>query len=80
VGLEQGISCSLLRFRREWFGKEESGLVSWAVGEGGSILIYAGNNWSGVTSPTTSSLRDITPIPGGGFVAVGDNGVVLITD
>lgn len=49
----------------------------WAVGTGGVIIHYDGTAWSQVQSPTTKTLRNITGIPGGGLVAVGDSGVVL---
>lgn len=49
----------------------------WAVGTGGVIIHYDGSGWSQVQSPTTTTLRNITGIPGGGMIAVGDGGVVL---
>lgn len=49
----------------------------WAVGTGGVIVHYDGTAWSQVQSPTTTTLRNITGIPGGGMIAVGDSGVVL---
>jgi uncharacterized membrane protein len=49
----------------------------WAVGAGGVIIHYDGTAWSQVQSPTTTTLRNITGIPGGGLIAVGDSGVVL---
>jgi hypothetical protein len=49
----------------------------WAVGAGGVIIHYDGTAWSQVQSPTTTTLRHITGIPGGGLIAVGDSGVVL---
>jgi hypothetical protein len=50
----------------------------WAVGTGGVIIHWDGATWTQVTSPTTKTLRNITGIPGGGMVAVGDSGVVLL--
>ena len=49
----------------------------WAVGTGGVIIHNDGTAWSLVQSPTTVTLRNIKPIPGGGIVASGDLGVVL---
>jgi hypothetical protein len=49
----------------------------WAVGTGGVIIHYDGAAWSQVESPTTTTLRNVTGIPGGGLIAVGDGGVVL---
>lgn len=50
----------------------------WAVGVGGVIIRYDGTTWTQVQSPTTTTLRNIAGIPGGGMIAVGDGGVVLI--
>lgn len=50
----------------------------WAVGTAGVILHYNGSAWAQVQSPTTKTLRNISGIPGGGMVATGDTGVVLI--
>jgi len=39
-----------------------------------------GTSWSQISSGTGKSLHDIARIPGGGFMAVGDNGTVLTSD
>ena len=50
----------------------------WAVGSAGVILHYDGTAWTLAASPTTVTLRGITPVPGGGFAAVGDGGTVIV--
>ncbi len=51
----------------------------WAVGDGGTILEYNGQDWIPVDPPpTTMSLRAVGGTQGGGQVyAVGDNGTIL---
>jgi photosystem II stability/assembly factor-like uncharacterized protein len=47
----------------------------WAVGSTGVILHGDGTNWVQVTSPTTNNLQ---PIPGGGVMAVGTGGTLVV--
>lgn len=49
----------------------------WAVGEGGIILRYDDAEWRQVTSPVTTTLRDVARLSATEAWAVGDNGVIL---
>jgi hypothetical protein len=50
----------------------------WAVGSGGVIVHYDGSGWSSIASPTTNTLRNVQVVPGGGLIAVGDAGTLLV--
>ncbi len=52
----------------------------YAVGDNATVIHYDGSQWSGGSVPaipTTTSLRWVTGIPGGGVLAVGTEGTVL---
>jgi len=51
-----------------------------AVGSGGTILHYDGNNWSSVASSTTYDLNDVWGSSGSDVFAVGVNGTILHYD
>ena len=51
----------------------------WAVGTGGVMLHFDGATWSTSVSPTAATLRNLAAVPGGGgMIAVGDTGTVLV--
>ncbi|HSD89517.1 MAG TPA: hypothetical protein VLB44_18430 [Kofleriaceae bacterium] len=50
----------------------------WAVGSTGVILHGDGTSWVQVASPTANTLRNLEPIPGGGIMAVGTGGTLLV--
>ena len=52
----------------------------WAVGEDGLIFEFNGTAWTGVTSPTTETLRRVRVLSKDSAWAVGDGGTVLHYD
>jgi photosystem II stability/assembly factor-like uncharacterized protein len=52
----------------------------WAVGEDGLIFEFDGIEWTGVTSPTTETLRRVRVVSKDSAWAVGDGGTVLHYD
>lgn len=51
-----------------------------AVGPGGAGLVRDGDTWQDFPARTTADLNAVAARPGGGFAAVGDGGLLMVTD
>jgi hypothetical protein len=56
------------------------GEMVWIAGDGGIVEVDAGEGFRALTSGTSSTLRDMMPLAGGGVVVAGDHGLILECD
>ncbi len=52
----------------------------WAVGDGGTIILWNGSNWSTISSPTSNKMNSVEMISSNDGWAVGDGGTIIHWD